>query len=178
MEPFLGQISTFAFDFPPIKWQQCKGQIMAINQYTALFALLGTRYGGNGTTNFALPNMQGNVAIGRGSNPGGSTYDVGETGGVSTVAISRPQGPTHGHDLMATITVADQKSPAGAVLARPEVSSNPKPTIGKIYGTNALNVKLNAPISQIGNGQPHDNVQPFLVLNYCICINGISPPRG
>lgn len=177
-EPFLGQISVFGFDFAPINWQQCKGQIMAISQNTALFALLGTRFGGNGTTNFGLPNMQGNVAIGQGQLLGGSNYDMGETGGASSIALSRPQGPTHDHDLMATITAADQKGPAGGVLARPEVPVQTKSTVGKLYNPNPLDTPLNAPISTIGNGLPHDNLQPFLVLNYCICIIGIVPPRG
>ena len=177
-EPFLGQISVFGFEFAPVNWQQCKGQIININQSTALFALLGTKFGGNGTTNFALPNLQGNVAVAQGQLPGGSNYVLGGTGGVSTVALSRPQGPTHGHDLMATATTADNKSPAGNVLARPDVAGQTKTTVGKLYNPNPLDTKLNAPVSPIGNGQPHDNLQPFLVLNYCICTIGIVPPRG
>lgn len=177
-EPFLGQISVFGFDFAPVNWQQCKGQIVNINQFSALFALLGTRFGGNGTTNFGLPNMQGNVAVGQGQFPGGSNYVLGATGGASTIALSRPQGPTHGHDLMATITAADQKGPAGGVLAKPEIPVQTKSTTGKLYNANPLDTALNAPISPIGNGQPHDNLQPFLVLNYCICTIGIVPPRG
>jgi microcystin-dependent protein len=177
-EPFLGQISVFGFDFAPVNWQQCKGQIVNVNQFSALFALLGTRFGGNGTTNFGLPNMQGNVAVGQGQLAGGSNYVLGASGGASTVALSRPQGPTHDHNLMATVTVADKKGAAGNVLARPEISGQTKSTTGKLYNPNALDTPLNAPISPIGNGQPHDNLQPFLVLNYCICIIGIVPPRG
>jgi microcystin-dependent protein len=177
-EPFLGQISVFGFEFAPVNWQQCKGQIIAINQNAALFSLLGTRFGGNGTTNFGLPNMQGNVAVGQGQLAGGSNYDLGGTGGASSIALSRPQGPTHGHDLMATVTAADKKGPAGNVLAKPEVPVQTKATVGKLYNPNPLDTKLNATISPIGNGEPHDNLQPFLVLNYCICTIGIVPPRG
>jgi microcystin-dependent protein len=177
-EPFLGQISVFGFTFAPDKWQMCRGQLLNINQYSALFALLGTRFGGNGTTTFGLPNMQGNVAVGQGQLTGGSNYVLGGTGGASSIALSRPQGPSHGHNLMATVTEANQKGPAGGVLARPEVPVQTKAISGKLYNTNALDTTLNAPISAIGNGQPHDNLQPFLVLNYCICIIGIVPPRG
>ncbi|HTB40826.1 MAG TPA: tail fiber protein [Reyranella sp.] len=177
-EPFLGQISVFGFEFAPVNWQQCKGQIININQSTALFALLGTRFGGNGTTNFGLPNMQGNVAVGQGQLTGGSNYVLGGIGGASSIALSRPQGPSHGHDLMATVTAADKKGPAGNVLAKPEVPVQTKATVGKLYNPNPLDTKLNATISPIGNGEPHDNLQPFLVLNYCICTIGIVPPRG
>ena len=88
-EPFLGQISVFGFEFAPVNWQQCKGQIININQSTALFALLGTRFGGNGTTNFGLPNMQGNVAVGQGQLTGGSNYVLGGIGGASSIACAR-----------------------------------------------------------------------------------------
>jgi microcystin-dependent protein len=177
-EPFLGQISVFGFEFAPVNWQQCKGQILSVSQFSALFSLLGTRFGGNGTTNFGLPNMQGNVGIGQGQLPGGSNYNLGETGGASSIALSRPQGPTHGHSLMATVTTADKKGPAGNVLAKPEVPVQTKSIVGKLYNANPLDTTLNAPISTIGNGMPHDNLQPFLVLNYCICTVGIVPPRG
>ena len=177
-EPFLGQISVFGFEFAPVNWQLCKGQTLSVSQFSALFSLLGTRFGGNGTTNFGLPNMQGNVGVGQGQLAGGSNYNLGEIGGASTIAISRPQGPTHSHNLMATVTTADKKGPAGNVLAKPEVPVQTKSITGKLYNANPLDTTLNAPISTIGNGQPHDNLQPFLVLNYCICTVGIMPPRG
>jgi Microcystin-dependent protein len=177
-EPFTGQISIFGFDFAPYRWQQCTGQLVPIAQNTALFSLLGTYYGGNGTSTFGLPNMQGNVAVGKGQLPGGQLYDLGETGGTSSVAVSRPESPTHSHDLMGTATVATTAAPAGKVLAKPQVSGSLKNTVGNLYNTNAVDTPLNAPISPAGNGQPHENRQPFLVLNYCICVQGIFPQRG
>src|SRR4029077_5476881 len=105
-------------------------------------------------------------------------YVLGATGGASRIALSRPQGPPHSHDLMATAITAYKKGPAGNVLARPDVAGQTKSIAGKLYNANPLDTKLNAPISAIGNGEPHDNLQPFLVLNYCICIIGIVPPRG
>ena len=176
MEPFVGQISVFGFNFAPLGWAPCLGQIMAIQQNTALFSLIGTYYGGNGTSNFGLPNMQGNVAVGQGQALGGSTYVIGETGGATAVSLTRPQNPTHTHDLRATVLTADKNTAAGNVLARPEAATNPKAIEGKLYNPNTLDTQLNAPISQVG-GQPHDNTQPYLALTYCICIRGVFPPR-
>ena len=176
-EPFTGQISIFGFNFAPLNWAACQGQIVPISQYTALFSLLGTMYGGNGTTNFALPNLQGTVGVGQGQLPGGQNYDLGERGGNTNVAMSREQAPPHTHSLMATLKVATVSDPTGAVLARPEVSGSPKATMGNIYNANTPDTVLSAPVSPIGNGEGHDNVQPFLVLNYCICLSGMFPAR-
>lgn len=177
-EPFVGQISVFGFNFAPLNWATCQGQIMPIAQNTALFSLLGTSYGGNGTTTFGLPNLQGNVAVGQGQLPGGSSYDLGEIGGASSIAVSREQSPTHTHDFMASAAVADQDNPGANVLARPFVSGNPGSIQGQIYNNNTLDTAMNAPITPVGNGMPHDNLQPFLALTYCICLTGIFPQRG
>jgi microcystin-dependent protein len=176
-EPFTGQISIFGFNFAPLNWAACQGQIVPISQYTALFSLLGTMYGGNGTTNFGLPNLQGTVGVGQGQLAGGQNYDLGERGGSTGVALSRPEAPPHTHSLMATLKVAAVSDPTGAVLARPEVSGSPKATMGNIYNANVPDTTLSAPISPIGNGEQHDNTQPFLVLNYCICLSGVFPSR-
>jgi microcystin-dependent protein len=142
-----------------------------------LFSLLGTNFGGNGTTTFGLPDMKGTVAISQGNNPAGSSYVIGETGGMSTVALGRDQSPVHTHALRATSTVGTTNGPAGNVLARPQVTGSPKNTVANLYNTNPPDTVLNAPISPAGNGQTHDNLQPFLVLNYCICLRGIFPQR-
>jgi microcystin-dependent protein len=178
MEPFLGQISVFGFSFAPLRWAPCQGQIMPISQNAALFSLLGTRFGGNGTSNFGLPNLGGSVAVGQGQLLGGSTYDLGETGGASAVGLSREESPAHTHSLMASISVANKDTAAGNVLARPQGTANPKAPQGKIYGTNTADTVIDAPITPIGNGETHDNLQPYLALTYCICINGIFPQRG
>lgn len=178
MQPFLGQIAIFGFNFAPLNWALCQGQIVPIQQNTALFSLLGTRFGGNGTTTFALPNLGGQVSIGQGQLAGGQSYDLGEVGGLGTVTLTRDEAPTHDHDLMALAAPSNAEGPAGNVLARPQVSGNPNPILGKLYNTNAPDTPLNAPITPAGKGLPHENRQPYLVLNYCICIRGILPQRG
>lgn len=177
MEPFLGQISVFGFEFAPANWATCSGQTVPIAQNTSLFSLLGTRFGGNGTTTFALPNMGGTVAIGQGQLTDGSDYDLGEVGGSSTVTLKSVESPTHIHALMAS-AAADQNSPEGSVLARSTKTGNPQSIVGAIYNTNALDQPINAPISGVGKGLPHNNIQPYLALTYCICIRGIFPQRG
>jgi microcystin-dependent protein len=178
MEPFLGQISVFGFNFAPNGWALCQGQIMSISQNTALFSLLGTAYGGNGTSNFGLPNLQGNVTISQGQSLVGQLYDLGETGGASQIALSRSENPAHTHNLMASISLTDVNTAVGNVLGRPEVAGNPNATTGKIYNANTLDTQLNTPLSAVGGGGTHDNRQPFLVLNYCIALRGIFPQRG
>jgi microcystin-dependent protein len=177
-EPFIGQISVFGFNFAPINWATCQGQIMPISQNTALFSLLGVNFGGNGTSTFGLPNLQGTVAIGQGLALGGSSYDLGETGGATNIALNRQESPTHSHSLMATGVVGSLNSPAGAVLARPFVAGNPEGISGQIYNSNTLDTAMNAPITPIGSGQTHDNLQPYLALTYCICLRGIFPERA
>lgn len=177
-EPFTGQISVFGFNFAPVNWATCQGQIMPISQNAALFSLLGTAYGGNGTSTFGLPNLQGNVAVGQGQLLGGSTYDLGETGGASSIAVSRGESPTHTHNLMASGAAADKNDPGANVLARPLVALNPTGIQGQIFNNNNLDTVMNAPITPVGNGMPHDNLQPFLALTYCICLRGIFPQRG
>jgi len=178
MQPFLGQISVFGFTFAPYNWAPCLGQIVPISQNTSLFSLLGTRYGGNGTTTFGLPNLSGHVAIGQGQLIGGQQYDLGEIGGAGSVGLSRGQSPTHDHDLMAVAGVANAQTAAGNVLGRPQIAGNPKAILGELYNANVIDTDLNAPISPVGNGETHDNHQPFLVLNYCICVRGLFPPRS
>jgi microcystin-dependent protein len=177
-EAFLGQISIFGFSFAPYRWATCSGQIVPISQNTALFSLLGTLYGGNGTSNFGLPNLTGTVALGKGQALGGSFYDQGETGGATTVAVSREQTPMHTHNLMASISQADSNTAAGNVLARAIGTGNPNAPQGKIYDPNAADTVLDAPVSAAGGGQAHDNTQPYLALTYCICVQGIFPQRG
>jgi len=178
MEPFLGQISVFGFNFAPANWATCQGQIMPISQNTALFSLLGTMYGGNGQTTFGLPDLRGNVAVGQGQALGASNYVMGEIGGVPTVTLNTTQMPSHVHSLMAAGSQADANSPEGAVLASPRVTGQTQSWVGEIYNKNPPDTVLNAPISSTGGGQPHNNLQPFLVLTYCICVRGIFPQRG
>ena len=179
MEPFTGQISVFGFSFPPVNWAMCQGQIVPIQQNTALFSLIGTTYGGNGTTNFQLPNLQGQVAVGQGQADSGTPYVMGETGGTSTVTLNTTDMPIHSHNLMGTLQIADTNDPTGAVLARPQVSGTPKNIVGNLYNSNAIDTPVSATIApSVSQNLPHDNLQPYLALNYCICLRGIFPQRG
>lgn len=178
MEPFTGQISVFGFNFAPYNWATCSGQIMPIQQNAALFSLLGTAYGGNGTSTFGLPNLNGSVAVGQGQLLGGSFYDLGETGGATAVALSREQTPPHTHNLMATATQTNANTASGNVLGRPLGTGSPKAPETKIYSVNNPDTVIDAPISPVGGGGAHDNLQPYLALTYCICLYGIFPQRG
>jgi microcystin-dependent protein len=177
-DPFLGQISVFGFNFAPYGWAQCASQLVPINQNTALYSLLGTYYGGNGTTTFALPNMQGNVAVSQGAAPGLQPDVMGETGGQTTVALTGSEGPMHGHSLMTNVVDSTSNTAASNVLAVPAGPGDPRPTQGKIYNPNPPNVVLTSVTGPAGNSQPHANVQPSIALNYCIGLSGIFPERG
>jgi microcystin-dependent protein len=177
-EPFTGQISIFGFNFAPYQWATCSGQTVPISQNTALFSLLGTAFGGNGTSTFGLPNMSGMVPVGQGQLVGGEQYDMGESAGVAAVALIGSEGPSHTHSLMANASGATVNTAAGNVLAKPDGPGSPKHAEGKIYNPNAFDTTLSSPIGPSGNSQPHPNVQPVLALNYCISLYGIYPQRG
>lgn len=171
MDPFVAEIRIFPFNFAPKGWAFCDGQILPLSQNTALFSLLGTTYGGDGKSNFALPNMQGNVPMHPGQGPGLSLHDLGETGGSETVTLLQSEIPSHSHTLKADILdIADTNvvSP-NASLA---LSSG-----GALY-QNAPNGNMsdNA-ITPAGGDQPHNNMQPYLTLNFCIALQGVYPPR-
>jgi microcystin-dependent protein len=164
-EPFLGEIRAFAFNFNPKNWLMCNGQLLPINQYQALFAILGTTYGGNGTTNFALPNLQGAVPLHQG---GG--FVLGETGGSANVALLGNQiGHTHLVSASATPNAygATNNFPASA-------PSGAKALYGPTANT-AMNPNI---LTQAGGSQAHNNLQPYLVVIYCIAIAGIFPARS
>jgi microcystin-dependent protein len=168
--PFLGEVRIFPFNFAPTGWASCDGQILPISQNTALFSLLGTYYGGNGTSNFALPNLQDQFALGAGSGAGLTLRQVGETGGTEQVTLQASQMPAHSHALMATAS-ATGTSPTGAALAPPVNGA-------AAYHLPATMVAL-APgsVGSTGASVPHPNRQPALSLLYCIAMLGVYPPR-
>jgi microcystin-dependent protein len=171
-DPFVAEIRIFPFNFPPKGWAFCNRQLLPLSQNTALFSLLGTIYGGNGRSNFALPDLQGNAPMHPGQGPGLSLRDLGETGGSETVTLLESEIPFHTHPLQAETTPANSKSPAGNVLAR-------------AAGGNVYLAPAGAPIVQLspnalaptGGNQPHNNMQPYLTLNFCIALQGVFPPR-
>jgi microcystin-dependent protein len=167
-EPFLGEIRTFGFNFAPQGWATCDGQILSIAQNTALFALLGTTYGGDGVTTFALPNLQGNVGI-----HAGNGFAQGSTGGVQNVTLDTSQLPSHSHPAEASTLGANKPSPTGNSLAVDPTG------LSAFYQSASPNTNLNAgTIGATGGGQPHNNMQPYLVLNFCIALEGIFPSRN
>jgi microcystin-dependent protein len=179
-EPFLGEIRAFGFNFAPVGWLQCNGQTLAISQYAALFSLLGTTYGGNGQTTFQLPNLQGRVAISQGNGAGLSPYVIGEAAGTENVSLLTTQMPSHSHPVNAcTTTSGNAAQPAGAYPATDQITGETKGGTVNTYSTAAPNATMNPNMIGLqGGSQPHSNLQPFLVVNYCIAMAGIFPSRS
>ncbi|HZR02428.1 MAG TPA: tail fiber protein [Burkholderiales bacterium] len=171
--PFLGEIRMVGFNFAPRGWAMCNGQILPISQNTALFALLGTNYGGNGQTTFALPDLRSRKPLHFGQGPGLSTVSLGEEGGVESVTLSSGQMPQHSHTLTAAANVATTSDPTNTLLAG-------KPRFGKdVYTPPANLVAMNAAdVGSSGGSNPHDNMQPYLVVNFVIALQGIFPSRN
>lgn len=182
-EPFIGQITIFPYSFAPYGWQDCAGQILPISQYAALFSLLGTNYGGNGTTNFGLPDLQGRVCLNQGSAPGLSNYSVGEAGGVENVTLVSNQLGVHSHSLNATTARGTVQTAGGNLLATGEFGAGRDANTASVYNPANPNTTLTpASIGSAGGtqagAQAHNNVQPYLVLRYCISMTGQFPTRG
>ncbi|HYL72835.1 MAG TPA: tail fiber protein [Bryobacteraceae bacterium] len=171
-DPFVAEIRIFPFNFPPKGWAWCDGQLMPISQNTALFSLLGTTYGGDGKSNFALPNMQGNAPMHPGQGPGLSLHDLGETGGSETVTLLESEIPAHSHNLMATSSTSSKPSPAGNSFAR---VSGATPYLAPAGA--ALAQMSDQTIAPAGGDQPHNNMMPYLTLYFNIALQGVFPPR-
>lgn len=169
-DQFLGEIRIVGFNFAPTGWATCDGQLIPLSQNTALFSLLGTFYGGDGKSTFALPNLQGSVPLGQGQGAGLSEYVIGQQAGSQTVTLVSSEMPAHAHGLMAFTDPADLKVPATRALAR---SSN-----GPAY-TPAANLATANPtaIGVMGSSSPHNNMQPYLTMLFVIAMQGIFPPR-
>ncbi|WP_347218398.1 tail fiber protein [Chryseobacterium sp.] len=172
-EPFLGQIAFVPYTFAPNGWAECNGQILPIAQNQALFSLLGTTYGGNGTTTFALPDMRGRVLIHSGqSASSGTTYTLGEVGGVEGVTLTVTQMPAHSHSVNAVIAEGNQNVPTGSLPANTKV-------LDKEYSDATADTTMKSSmISNTGGNQPHENRQPFLTLKCIIALNGIFPSHN
>ncbi len=170
-DPFVAEIRIFPFNFPPTGWATCDGQIMPLSQNTALFALLGTTYGGDGKSTFALPNLQGSAPMHPGQGPGLSLHDLGETGGSETVTLLESEIPAHAHGLQASQADAIGRIPAGEL---------PATGIGLgMYGAPAPLVSLSpSAAAPAGGDQPHNNMMPYLTFYFCIALQGVFPPRG
>jgi microcystin-dependent protein len=171
-DPFVAEIRIFPFNFAPKGWAFCDGQILPISQNTALFSLLGTTYGGDGKSTFALPNLQGSAAMHPGQGQGLSLRDLGEIGGVETVTLLQTEIPVHTHVLQANSDFATlQAGDPARTFAR---SQN-----GNAYAASGQNVVTMAPqmLAPAGGSLPHNNMQPYLTLNFCIALQGVFPAR-
>ena len=172
-EPYLGQIEAFAFGSAPRGWALCAGQVLPINQNQALFSVLGTMYGGNGTTNFQLPDLRSRVAIGvSGANPGGQGQMIGEETHTLIVA----EVPPHTHQIVAINNGLNNGTNTPDATVYP-ASASQSGTAVTMYSTAAPTIAM-APLSQSGGSQPHANMAPYTTLNYCIALNGIYPSRN
>lgn len=170
-DPYLGEIRLFPMGYAPKGWAQCNGQVLSIAQNQALFSLLGTTYGGNGTTTFALPNLQGNVCVGWGQGPGLDSVSLGQKGGEAAHTLTVNEMPAHIHQANGSSQTATAVSPENAVWA---TSTAPLQ-----YGQAAALVAMNgSAITATGASQGHANVQPYLVVNFCIATAGIYPSRN
>ena len=177
--PYLGELRMFGFNFAPTGWALCNGQILPISQYTALFSLLGVTYGGNGTTNFALPNLQGHVPISSGQGPGLLNYALGQAGGEQNVTLLQTQMPTHNHALPAVPATATSSSPGGGGMVAEGKGSGRAAFAINSYSAASAGANLHpALVGPTGGNQPHNNMQPYLAMNWCIALNGIYPSRS
>jgi microcystin-dependent protein len=173
-DPFVAEIRIVPFNFAPTGWAFCDGQLLPLSQNTALFSLLGTTYGGDGKSNFALPDLQGCAPMHPGQGPGLSPHDLGETGGTDVVTLLESEVPAHSHPMMASTQPGEDPAP------------NPGEALARSVGASLYQTVANANLSQLspnalavaGGGQPHNNMQPYLTLNFCIALQGVFPPRS
>jgi microcystin-dependent protein len=179
MEGTIGEVRLFAGNFAPQNWAFCQGQLLAISTNTALFSILGTTYGGNGQTTFALPDLRGRVPVGTGQGPGLPNTTLGEMSGEPTHTLIITEMPAHNHVAQAQVNASSSQgttaSPGGAIPARSSARDN-------LYSTGASDTTMSSAAAQVtvgvaGGSQPHNNMQPYLGLNYIICLYGIYPSR-
>jgi microcystin-dependent protein len=182
-DTFMGELRIMSFQQAPVGWAQCNGQLLPINQNQALFSLLGTTYGGNGSTNFALPDLRGRVAMNKTVNSNAHTQ--GEIAGEQAHTVSLSELPTHNHNLQARAATADQN--VGGITPSPTQSlaqgivslPNNQTTGANLFATGSPAGTMGAAsVSSVGGGQPHDNMQPYLTLNFCIALQGAFPSQA
>jgi microcystin-dependent protein len=171
LDAYIGLVLLAGFNFPPLGWLPCDGRLLPISGYDALFSLIGTTYGGDGQTTFALPDLQGRATVGSGQLQGGGNYSIGERGGAEQVTLLTQQYPAHTHPLKASVNGGTTGAPGNAVLAS---------GVSAYANASNLPVTLNpaAIAPSFGRSLPHENLQPYLGMNWIICVDGIYPPRN
>ncbi|HVT12553.1 MAG TPA: tail fiber protein [Fimbriimonadaceae bacterium] len=169
MDPFLGEIRPVPYNFAPRGWAFCQGQIMQISQNSALFSLLGTTFGGNGTSTFALPDLRGRVPLGAGQSQDGNTYTLGEVAGVESVTLQTQTMPAHNHGTLICTGAAQSASPQDEL---------PATSAANVYVGAAKGVFAPTAITNTGQGLAHGNIQPYTTINYIIALEGIYPQRS
>jgi microcystin-dependent protein len=170
MDPFVAEIRIFPFNFAPKGWAWCDGQLLPLSQNTALFSLLGTTYGGDGKSNFALPDLQGRAPMHPGQGPGLSLHDLGETGGSETVSLLESEIPSHSHTLRASLDPAD--------LAQPLPTRCLAKSSANLYAVPPPNIAMSdQALAPAGGDQPHNNMMPYLTFYFNIALQGVFPPR-
>nr|WP_321357885.1 tail fiber protein [uncultured Draconibacterium sp.] len=183
MEGYIGEIRFFAGNFAPRGWMFCEGQVLSIASNTSLFAIIGNMYGGDGRSTMAVPDLRQRAAIGTGRGPGLSNYSLSQQGGVSSITLTEQQMPQHNHQMRAAEAFGDEASPAGAYPA----ASNGVMTIGRDnypyqnsgYSNEDPNTQMNSQsVGVSGQSNAHNNMQPYLVCNYIICVEGLFPSRS
>ncbi|MEO8458953.1 MAG: tail fiber protein [Dokdonella sp.] len=172
MDPFVAEIRIFPFNFAPKGWAWCDGQLLPLSQNTALFSLLGTTYGGNGKSNFALPDLQGRAPMHPGQGPGLSLHDLGETGGTEAVTLLESEMPSHPHTLRGDRNDSESPDPSGNTLGKGS-------SINAYQNVTNANLVPMAPeaLGPNGGDQPHNNMQPYLTFYFNIALQGVFPPR-
>ena len=183
MEGYLGVIRFFAGTFAPRGWMFCEGQMLSISEYTTLYAIIGIYYGGDGRSNFQLPDLRQRAATGTGRGPGLNDYSIGEYGGYTSIALTEQEMPYHNHVVAASPVDGDESSPANAYPA----VSNGAVTIGRdsypyqneAYSNGVPNTQMNSvSLGTTGQNEAHNNMQPYLACNYIICVDGLFPARS
>ncbi len=172
MDPYVGEIRTIGFSYAPAGWAMCNGQILPIAQNTPLFSLLGAQYGGNGTTTFALPNLNGAMVIGPGQGPGLTPRDIGEIGGSRVVTLTTAEMPRHTHAARGSSATGTTGNAPGSTWAQPRLGRAPRPA----YAAPGASVDM-APLAPAGGGASHNNLPPFLAMYFVIALQGVFPPR-
>ena len=178
-QPFIGEIKMFAGNFAIQGWAFCDGSLQAISQNDALFTLLGTTYGGDGQTTFALPDLRGRVPIHHGTEPTGGTSTIGQLYGAETVTLTVSQIPQHTHQIFASANPASTSDPTGAVTAAGANAQPPNPAVSLYRNKGAVNLaQMGSTTTNFGNSQAHENMQPYTCINYIISLFGIFPSQN